>query len=252
LKENRLSQIADFISKKTNVSLKELADKFNVSIFTIRRDVDELIKREIVIKHYGGVSINNLSVASLVGFEDRNSIYHEQKTRIAKVVSEHIQDNEVIFIDSGTTTMYIANYIKDKKITVITNNIYVIIKLYMLDNINLIVIGGELDHRTNSLFGFDIVNFLDNLTISRAFLGTSGISLENGLTNYTFQESGIKKKCVEISNKSYILADPSKFDKSSLIKFAKISDIDYLATCKDIPKKYVEYCEKNGVEIIYG
>lgn len=252
MKPERLTQMSDFISQKNTVTLEELADKFNVSIYTVRRDVEELVNKGIVKKFYGGVSFNNNSVATLVEFEGRNTIHHEQKIRIAKAVAETIHDNDVIFIDAGTTTMYIADYIKEKKLTVITNNIYVIIKLFLQENINLIVIGGELDHRTKSLFGLNALRFLDNITISKAFIGTSGISLENGLTNYTFSESEIKSKCIEISNTSYILADSSKFDKPSMIRFAKLSDVDYIATCKTIPQSYIDYLNKHGVKIIYG
>lgn len=252
MKTERLMQMADFISQKTTVTLEELEKKFGVSIYTVRRDVEELVKKGIVKKFYGGVSFNNNSVASLVEFEGRNTIYHEQKLKIAKAVANTIHENDVIFIDAGTTTMYIADYIKEKNLTVITNNIYVIIKLFLQENINLIVIGGELDHRTKSLFGLNALRFLDNILISKAFLGTSGISLESGLTNYTFSESEIKTKCIEISNTSYILADSSKFNKPSMIRFAKISDVDYIATCKPIPQSYIDYCNENGVELIYG
>jgi DeoR family myo-inositol catabolism operon transcriptional repressor len=252
LKKQRLAQMADFISQKSTVTLSELADKFGVTIFTVRRDVEELVDKGIVKKFYGGVSFNNNSVATLVEFEGRNTIHHEQKLRIAKAVAQEIEDNDVIFIDAGTTTMYISDYIKDKKLTVFTNNIYVIIKLFLQENINLFVIGGELDHRTKSLFGLNALRFLDNITIHKAFLGTSGISLENGFTNYTFSESEIKSKVIGISKKSYILADTSKFDKPSMIRFARFEDISCIATCKTIPQKYIDYSNKNKIEIIYG
>ncbi len=252
MKRDRLTQMSDFISQKSTVTLQELADKFNVSIYTARRDVEELESKDIVKKFYGGISFNNNSVATLVEFEGRNTIHHEEKLRIAKAVAETIVDDDVIFIDAGTTTMYIADYIKNKKITVVTNNIYVIIKLFLQENINIVVIGGELDHRTKSLFGLNALRFLENITITKAFLGTSGISLENGLTNYTFSESEIKSKCIENSIKSYVLADPSKFDKPSMIRFAKISDVDFIATCSPIPQSYVDYCKTHGVQIIYG
>jgi len=252
MKKDRLTQMSDFISQKSTVTIQELSDKFGVSVYTIRRDIEELEKKDIVKKFYGGITFNNNSVATLVEFEGRNTIHHEEKLRIAKAVAERIEDQDVIFIDAGTTTMYIADYIKHKKVTVVTNNIYVIIKLFLQENINIIVIGGELDYRTKSLFGLNALRFLENITINKAFLGTSGISIHNGLTNYTFSESEIKSKCIEISKESYILADPSKFDKPSMIRFAKITDVDYIATCAPIPKNYVDYCKDNGVKLIYG
>ena len=252
MKKKRLSKMADYISKKTTVTLAELADKFDVSIYTIRRDVDELVKKNIVKKFYGGVAFQNNSVASLVEFEGRNTIHHEQKLQIAKAVCNLINENDVIFIDSGTTTMYISDNIKDMNITVITNNIYVIIKLFLQENINLFVIGGELDHRTQSLFGLNSLKFLENIRINKAFLGASGISFANGLTNYTFSESEIKQKVIEISDQSFVLVDSSKFNKSSMIRFANISDVSTIATCKPIPEKYINYCKQNNVDIIYG
>ncbi len=251
MKENRVNEVADYVGKHNNVSIKDLASKFNVSIFTIRRDIDELVARGIIVKHYGGVSINNKSSNTLIGFEDRNTIRKAEKQKISRLAASFVEDNDIIFIDAGTTTMYMPEYIKDKNITVVTNNIYVIFKLFNVENINLIVLGGEVDKRTNSITGYHAINFLQNLNITKSFIASSGISLDSGLTNYTVIEAEIKRHCLETSNKTFLLVDNSKFGQSSLVKYGKISQVDMIITDQQLSKEYYEFCVKNDVGVTH-
>lgn len=250
MKENRMNELVDYVSIKKNVSLENLAEKFNVSIFTIRRDIDELSKRGILIKHYGSVSISDKPVNTPVKFIERNTLNLKEKTKIGEIAAQQVNDGDIIFIDAGTTTMSMCDYLKDKKITLITNNIYIILKMYNVANINLFVLGGEVDNRTNSIIGIQAINYLKNYSIDKAFIGTTGISIDHGLTNYTAIEAEIKKICIEISKKSYILVDTSKFDQSSLVKYAKLTDVSAIVSSSALPQPYTEYCQNNGIEIL--
>jgi len=187
----------------------------------------------------------------LLGFEDRNTINKASKEKISNLASRFIQNNDIIFIDAGTTTMYLADYILDKNITVITHSVHIINKLANVPNIKLIILGGELDHRTNSLVGYQTIEYLKRLNITKCFLGSSGISLDSGLTNYTVVEAEIKKLCIEISKQSFLLIDSAKFDRTSLITYGKINSIDTIVTDQLPDDKYLKFFKENQIEIIY-
>ena len=123
--------------------------------------------------------------------------------------------------------------------------------MFNIENINLIVLGGEVDKRTNSITGYHAISFLQNLNITKSFLASSGISIDSGLTNYTVIEAEIKRHCLQTSNKTFLLVDSSKFGQSSLVKYGKVSDLDMIISDQLLPTEYAEYCEKNNVGITY-
>ncbi len=248
MKESRLSEMADYIGKHKSVSLKHLANKFDISIYTVRRDIDELEKRGIATKQYGGVFINK-SDTYLVDFDDRHTVYKKEKQNIAQRAVSFIQPGDVIFIDGGTTTLYIPDYLQDINITVVTNNIFIITKLLSKKNIDLIILGGVVDRSTNSVKGIDTIEFLRNMNISKCFLSCTGVSDNFNLTNHTSVEAELKKLCLSISHQSYLLADQSKFGVSSLINYGNISQLDAVITNEGIPNSLIQFCKEKEVPL---
>lgn len=183
----------EYIDKKDVVSLKELSKKFNVSMNTIRRDINYLEKNGVVKKVYGGVTATKGS--ELTTFDFRNTKNSDAKNRIAKVAAEQIEDNDVIFIDSGTTTApIIKNLNEDLKITILTNNLDVVIDASKNKNIELIILGSRYSHNTRSFL--DIDQEKDSIgfyNVTKSFMAATGISIENGLTNSDFNEYNTKK-----------------------------------------------------------
>ena len=240
MKESRIKEMADYIGKYTNVSSSQLSKRFGISIYTVRRDIDELVKSGIATKRYGGVSINQNN-SHLIEFNDRNTLNKEDKHRISKKAASLIKEGDIIFIDAGTTTMYIPDYIEDINITVVTNNIYVISKLSKKIYIKLIVLGGAVDKRTNSIFGIDTISFLKNINITKSFLACTGISNNFNITNYTVIEAELKKMCINISDESYLLADNSKFGVSSLVTYGYLDQLTAIITSKELPSHFNDY-----------
>lgn len=246
MKESRIKEMADYIGKHTNVSIDQLSKRFGISIYTVRRDIDELVSRGIVTKRYGGVSISKTN-SQFIEFDDRNTLNKEDKKRISQQAASLVEEGDIIFIDAGTTTMYIPDYLNDLNITVVTNNIFVITKLYNKSNIKLIVLGGTVDQRTNSIFGIDTINFLKNINITKSFLACTGISNNFNITNYTVIEAELKKMCINISDKSYLLADNSKFGVSSLVTYGSLSQLSGLITSKELSSHFKDYMNEEDI-----
>lgn len=248
MKLKRIQKIEEYILDNKTVTLDQLANIFNVSKNTIRRDVSELVEKGTIKKVYGGVSVNS---NPLIPFDKRQIKNSHPKSLIAKKAAELINDGDIIFVDSGTTTVNLAYFLKDKKnITIITNNLNFINKCIKYDNINIISTGGSLVRNTNSFVGIDTLNLLKKYNINKAFMASTGISLTNGVTNGSPQEAEIKKLVISKSNLVYVLIDYSKFGTSSLMTYCSIGDIDYLITDKVPPEEYIEFINKNDVNLI--
>ncbi|MCY6369447.1 DeoR/GlpR family DNA-binding transcription regulator [Clostridium ganghwense] len=251
MKSHRIQEIENYIIQHENVSLNTLCSVFDVSKNTIRRDISELEKKGSIKKVYGGVTIKNKAKKDTVPFAEREIKNKSEKQIIAEIASNLVNDGDIIFIDSGTTTMHMVPFLADKKnLTIITNNLNVLISSLMYPNLNVLSPGGTLFRQTNSLIGIEAVNFLRNYNICKAFMATTGISISKGVTNSSSIEYQIKKTVVEKSDEVIILADSSKFDITSLMTYCQLEEIDALITDKLPPKPFETSFKEKNVELL--
>ncbi|MED4475092.1 DeoR/GlpR family DNA-binding transcription regulator [Oceanobacillus caeni] len=247
LKTKRLDLIEEYIVERGSVSLDELVEKFKVSKNTIRRDVNDLIEGGNFKKVYGGVSVDKS--ASTVPYVDRQIRNHKQKQSIAKAAAEFVQDGDIIFIDSGTTTVEMVEFVKEKELTVITNNVDFIIKALPYNNLSVFSTGGMLERKTNSFTSAENDELITSYNITKAFIASTGITIKNGVTNSLPLESGLKSTVVRESAENFLLVDSSKFDKAALTTYCQLNEINYLIS-DSIPEKYVRYAKENNMEVV--
>jgi DeoR family transcriptional regulator, myo-inositol catabolism operon repressor len=251
MKLARINHIEEYILNNKTVSLDKLCEVFNVSMNTIRRDISTLIEKGSIKKIYGGVTVNEIN--TVVPFEERYIEHSSEKDMICKLASKFIHDGDVIFIDSGTTTMKILDYIKDyQNLTILTNNLNIITASYSYPNLNVITLGGNLIRETSSFSGIGSADLLKYYNISKAFMASAGISSSYMVTNSTFQEYDIKKAIIEKAEESYVLVDSSKFGKSALVTYCELKDVDYLITNNMPSDSFVQYCNINKVNLFYN
>lgn len=248
MKEQRYELIKKYIIKKNHVSLKELECEFNVSMNTIRRDVNKILEDARFEKVYGGISLRK---ETLINFSDRNIENKEAKKKIAQTAATFIKSGDLIFIDSGTTTKYILDYLdKDINISIITNSLDIVIKSEKFENVSIYLIGHIFKKSTRSFVGISTGELTKNYNIDKAFMASTAVSIANGLMNSDIMEYEIKKEAFEKANKTYLLADKFKFDKSTILTYAKIEDVNYLITDKSFDKKHCSFFEKKDIYVI--
>lgn len=253
MKEKRINLIDYYIQSVGVCSMEELCNHFNISISTLRRDINTLLAQNRVQKIYGGVA-SLTQAQQVIPFENRDIINKKEKSAIAEKAAKFIKSNELIFIDSGTTVRELLKFLPKgvSKLTVLTNNLDVI--CYIADyrsDISLITLGNFYKSSTRSFVGNDTVHLIDKYNINKAFMAATAVSIENGLTNSDVQEFEIKKKIVSRANTAYLLVDNSKFDSSTLLTYAQLSDVKGIITSKCPPENYVSYCNQYGIELIY-
>lgn len=249
MRSKRIEDLKDYIYENKTVTLDQLCKEFSVSKNTIRRDIDELVANDNIKKIYGGVTVENHK--PVISFGERNISNLYQKQSIAKKAAELVHDDEIIFIDSGTTTMHMIEYITNKQnVTIITNSIEVIMRSIPYPNINVISLSGRLSRTTLSFTGTSSVDVLSRYNISKAFIAATGISTNGGATNSSPAETEIKRTVLKRSQQNYILVDHSKFEVISLMTFSNYDNINAVITDSLPPAALKETLDKNNCSII--
>lgn len=242
----RQHQILQFIRQHKVVKLVTLTKEFNVSMETIRRDVQQLMQDKKIEKFYGGVKY----IEPVEGLMDHR--LHEQLTEkiaIARACASLVQDGECIFIDSGTTTYQMTPFLLDKeKLTVVTNSLPVAFDL-IGSNIEVILLGGKVRHSEKSVTSNEFLFRFEHLNINKAFICASGVSIEKGISDFSLDEAITRKQIISISQKVYVATDSSKFNKDVAIQVCPVDDVDVIITDDALSKKTIQHFSEKGVQI---
>jgi len=225
LTEERRAKIIEIVNEKKAVSVNELVDLLDTSAATIRRDINALNRSKQLVKVFGGATaISTLDVNTKEdAVKAKASKNVAEKDCISKYAAGLIQDNDFVYIDAGTTTLTMIDYIDNRKAKYITNGV-VHAKKLMDKGLEAIMIGGRLKAPTEAVVGPDCVEFIRKYHFTKAFMGTNGISIHAGFTTPDVDEAMIKTEAIRHAYMSYVLADHTKFDQINSVTFAQIGD----------------------------
>lgn len=222
---------------KGYININEIAQLLDVSEITVRRDLKQLEKEGVIEVFHGGVA-KLIDTTRETSISKRQGIYSENKTKIGVCAASLIEDGDVVFIDSGTTTKAIIPELVNKKDVSIVTNGYLNIEACIQHNIPVTVIGGDLKLETMAFVGPLTNKLLDMYHFDKCFLGANGIDADFGLSNADPNESMVKEKAINQSTQTYIVSDHSKFDAKSVFKFADLEQVTIITD--DCPEKYQE------------
>ena len=232
MKTKRLTEMEAYIQRYGSATMDELRDAFDVSMNTVRRDVAELLKTGSIEKVYGGVRAANQNVIQAAYPKSGGT-----KRAICFEAARLVKDGDIVFIDSGTTTVQMTEAIKDLRVTVITNNIQVMTKALEYENIRVIMLPGEVHRNTLSITGEDSAEYLSHMNTNIAFMAATGASF-NGVANSSPLEYSIKKAAVANTEKAVLLVAGSKFGTTSLLIYAGLDKFQTVVTDSRIPPAY--------------
>ncbi|GEL15881.1 DeoR/GlpR family DNA-binding transcription regulator [Pediococcus cellicola] len=240
-RSERLKRIKSLVDSTGYIPTSDIAIQLNVSPMTIRRDLNDLNNQKQIIKVYGGAQSVTNSVSEYTTDEKMNKNVLEKKD-IAKKLVELIPDNSTIFLGAGTTLLYAVLALKDKDLTFITNSLPAFSELNKV-NCHVILSGGELYKNTSEFLGPIAERVFDGINIDIALASTNGIINDQVTTNNS-QEGGIQNTAFQHANKTVIVADHTKLDKSDTFTFRKLSEFDYLVTDSNIDKQLLDKYSK--------
>ena len=252
-KEERLNRIKQILFEKTKVNVQELSAQLNVSLVTIRGDLQQLENAGFLTRTHGGAIINEdyLQMKRTNGFVAGPTVdYNRRKEIVGTVASRFIANGEWVFLGSGTTTYYLARaLVNHPALNVLTNNLLVAYELTKNPLANVMMTGGTLSHTTFNMGGEIFESTLQPIKISRAFIGLIGIDLNGAFTVSTSGELNVFRVIRKISKELFIIVDSSKFDHTGFIKVGELLEADAIISDVIPPQKYVDYYAAHNIPI---
>ena len=232
LSHERYVLIQEIVNEKGTVTVAELSKALDTSESTIRRDLTALDELGKIQKFFGGATKAETPHRFL---EDtirvKESLMNEEKTAIGKYAATLISDDDFVFIDAGTTTAIMIDFIEKNNATYVTNGITHARKL-LEKGLNTYIIGGKIKTMTEAIIGVEAIANLAKFNFSKAFIGVNGIDLKAGYTTPDIDEGLLKETAINQSNMVFVLADHSKFKKIFAKTFKELNQCciitDYL------------------------
>jgi DeoR family transcriptional regulator, aga operon transcriptional repressor len=247
----RRKSILNQINEAGQVLVHDLGREFNVSEVTIRNDLEQLEKKNLLIRARGGAIKAERSVGIDYRLSEKDKLNSEEKTRIGKKASQLINEHDTIIIDSGTTTMEVAKNLGHMNdLTVVTNAINIISHLIQEKNLSLIIPGGYLRKNSLSLVGPLAEKNLQNLYVDKVFIGVDGFDTKHGIYTPNIEEAYFNEIMIKISKEVIVVCDSSKFSRRSLAYICGIDKIHTVVTDNGIPDEDRKRLEDAGIKVI--
>ncbi len=225
----RQRMILSYLAKNGNVSVVDLCNMYNVSEMTIRRDLTSLQSQGLLKRTYGG-AIPTEPAFFEISQRAKLSMFIEEKKQIGIYCANLVRDGDVVFLDSGTTTLQIAKALKGRSITVLTNDLNIASELLDCHAITLFIVGGELNRENNNLLGSKAISFFDDIRGDVLFLAVEGVDENAGFTVPDLDEVPIKRRMMGTVDKVYVVSDHSKLGRNSMGIIAPIGGVTALIT----------------------
>lgn len=246
MRVDRLNLMERYIIEHRTATLQELSDKFEISLNTVRRDLDALFKRGHIYKVYGGAAARGNLVLAPV--HERILDNQQDKAVIGRLAATLVKDNDVIFLDAGSTVPFMIPHLAGLEgITIITHSLTVMVAAQKYPNLQVIGLGGYFNHTTSTFIGDQSI--LEDLKVDTAFLAGNGVSL-TGIGCSCFNEYRIKKHMRTVSANAVFLGDHSKFDKPVAFNYAQLSDLSCIVTDRMPSSEYASTLKALGVRLL--
>ena len=220
----RTNKLLDLLEHKDFMMVDEIAEISGVSKATVRRDLQELEEKGIVRRFRGGVCLKDkVLIEEQASMSEMMRINLDSKHKVAHAAACLVEDGDMLFLDSGSTTYAMVPFINASDIHVVTNNIEIATQL-INRKIPTFLLGGEIALESKSAFGEDVIAKLETMTFDKAFLGTRGVDESAGYSTTAQQDKNVKSTVIQHSQQNYVLADASKLCRRKFFTFGQLSD----------------------------
>ncbi len=246
--QNRKRLILQTLEQAGTADVHELALLLQTSDMTVRRDLVELAAQGLLYRTRGGAMRLDLA-QNPVRFENKVAQRAEQKTYIARLAAETIQEGDILFMDCGSTVFQLCPFIRHKRIQVITNSLPVVAEL-ISSSVTINLVGGEVDAGRQAIHGLMAERHIRLYQADRAFIGVDGVSVEHGLSANSEHEAGITLAMAQQAKQAYLLCDSSKLEQTSYLQFAPLSLVQTLITDQNAPTAQLAHYRTAGLTVV--
>lgn len=246
----RQALLLDEVRGRGSVSVEALADRFGVTLQTVRRDVKLLSDAGLLARFHGGVREPG-STTENIAYRQRQRLNEDAKQCIARNVAQRVPEGCSLIINIGTTTEAIAReLLRHKGLRVITNNLNVAAILSDNPDCEVIVTGGVVRSRDRGIVGEMTVDFVAQFKVDIGLIGISGIEADGSLRDYDYREVKVSRAIIEHSREVWVATDHSKFNRPAMVEVARLADVDMLFTDIDPPAPFPALLADAGVRCV--
>ncbi len=237
---NRHARILETVRDHGFVTIETLANQFDVTPQTIRRDIHTLSAEGMLHRYHGGAA-NALSTEN-VSYPERRVLCLHEKQKIAQTLVQHIPNHASLFINIGTTTEAVAEALcRHRGLRVITNNLNVASILIKNEGFEIIVTGGLVRSRDGGIIGEATIDFIRQFKVDFGIIGISGIDMDGTLLDFDYREVRAARAIMENSRNVFLAADHTKFGRNAMVRLGNLDEIDALFTDRTPPSPLTDY-----------
>lgn len=245
----RHDQILNLLAQQGKLTITDIVDHFEVSTATARRDLNRLAEEGKLRRFHGGAIQVELSEPEAPIFR-RSMDQRDEKRRIGVAAANLITEGDTVFLGSGSTVLEVARNLRDKKLTVITNSLPIVLLFADCENIELIALGGVFRSSEKSFIGHITENELSELRADKVIIGIRAVSLKHGLTNDHLPETLTDRTIIELGQHLIIVADHTKFDRVSTSFVATLDKVDTIVTDLGVPETTIAGLREESIQVI--
>jgi DeoR/GlpR family transcriptional regulator of sugar metabolism len=249
LQHLRHVEISRTLERQGGVKVSELAGRLGVTEETIRRDLVQMEGENLLVRTHGG-AVPVETPHNAIPYHIREVENVEAKRSIARAVVSEIAEDDALFLDGSTTAYQLARIFPDIRCTVITHSEPIFQELRRRTNVELISTGGVYDRRSASFVGPLAEQMISTCNMTKAFLGCKGLDVKRGFSDASVRHMNLKRSVIQWAEEVYILADFSKFEKSSRYFFAGVQEAACVVTDRKAPAEVLKDLQKAGVRVI--
>lgn len=240
----RRNDLLDIITREHTTNIHILAKQLNVSEMSIRRDCHVLQNMGKIKISFGKIEYSELNTS-----EQKGNKIDLINSKIAQIAIDYIHDGQTIFINSSTTAIRVLDYLGDRAVNILTNNLRGIDKKINSES-NLILSGGEIRNNSNILTGDIALNSFNNVRASISLIGCGGFDIETGITTTNIHEAQINRVIINNCEKLIVLTNFKKINKTTNFTVGSIKDVDILITDVYADEKYIKQIRNAGVQVV--
>ncbi len=250
-KAARQAKIKEILLDQNQIDVQTLSSLLNVSVVTIRSDLEELEREGFVLRTHGGAVLNDSRTKPAEApFALGPREYSKEKDHIAQIAAHLIENQEWVFLGAGEICQYIAKELLGREtLNIVTNNIVVANILAQNRGSNVIVTGGNLNHTGMFLSGEIFNRSLSSLFISKAFFEVAGVDFKGGYTVSSIAEAQVFESIRPIAKEVIIVADYQRFGEISFMKLGNLEAADTVISNEKMPEEYKTYYFNNKIKI---
>ena len=242
--ELRHTKILELLTEKNKVDVTELSQNLGVSQVTIRKDLDMLEKKGLIVREHGFATLNGQD-----DMNNRLAYHYDIKQQLAKSACQMIEDGETIMIESGSCCALLAQEIASTKkdVTIITNSSFIADYIRQYSQVKLILLGGEYQKEAQVVVGPMTRRCVEAFFVDKFFIGTDGFSKNTGFTGNDYMRSETVRDMARQAAHVIVVTESSKFQQVGLVNLLPTQDVYCVVTDGMIPQESEEYLQSQNV-----